>query len=130
MKRLLLILIVGFVGTQAFAAYPPHLQARRLALKARKAEQKKAMYEFKAREYQDWHERYLADTPVREQYYRALANRYELEASVYRAPSMYFWRRDYWPIVPDYGFGVWRPAYFAVYYGPAHDYRYPFMFGW
>jgi hypothetical protein len=51
--------------------------------------------------YEDWHERYLADTPVREQYYRAQANAYLYDAAYY----------NYWgppvvivPVVPVYYF--------------------------
>jgi hypothetical protein len=68
---------------------PPHLMARRQELKARKEAQRQRMYEFQAaraeleeRRYQDWHQRYLADTPVREEYYRALANAYTTERAL------------------------------------------------
>jgi hypothetical protein len=54
-----------------------------LAQAVRAAEQQKL--------YQDWHERYLADTPVRVEYYRALTAAYQSQPAIpyYGAPYYY-----------------------------------------
>jgi hypothetical protein len=72
--------------------------ARRQAEKERKQAQIDRMKQFKAARaaeqqklYQDWHERYLADTPVRVEYYRAQAAAFQPQAglSYYRQPYFY-----------------------------------------
>jgi hypothetical protein len=72
--------------------------ARRRAQIDRKQAQIDRMNQFKAARaaeeqklYQDWHDRYLADTPVRVEYYRALAAAYQSQPATpyYTAPYFY-----------------------------------------
>lgn len=63
--------------------------ARRQEAKLRAEERRQRMLEFQAaraeqaqRDYEDWHERYLADTPVREKYYQALDSAYRAEEAL------------------------------------------------
>ncbi len=63
--------------------------ARRQEAKQRAEERRQRMLEFQAaraeqaqRDYEDWHERYLADTPVREKYYQALDSAYRAEEAL------------------------------------------------
>jgi hypothetical protein len=93
---------------------PEYFKARREALAARKQAQIDRMMQVRAaraaadqKAYEDWHERYLADTPVREQYYRAQANAYLYDAAYYN-----YWGPPvvYVPVIP-------------IYYVP-HDYIY------
>jgi hypothetical protein len=83
---------------QKNAGQPPaFFAARRQALSDRKQAQKDRMRQFKAdraaeqqKLYQDWHERYLADVPVRVEYYRALATAYQSQPAIpYYGPYFY-----------------------------------------
>jgi hypothetical protein len=108
MKRLLLVTFAFLMAAPITLAQPleppknpgkppEFFKARREALAARKQSQKDRMRQFKAdraaadeKAYQEWHERYLADTPVRVEYYRALASAYEADAALaYRTPYYY-----------------------------------------
>jgi len=110
--RFLLILVIVSTSVEAYAKYPAHLQARRQQLKAREAQKIQALRDRRQQAYRDWHERYIADTPVREQYYQALANRYSLESALASERAAYFYDRtvfasfviypDYWPVFPVY----------------------------
>jgi hypothetical protein len=60
--------------------------------------------------YQDWHERYLADAPVRVEYYRALTAAYQSQPVV-----PYYWTPYYWS---PYYYAVDLPGYFPAYYAP------------
>jgi hypothetical protein len=107
--------------------------ARRRAQIDRKQAQIDRMNQFKAvraaeeqKLYQDWHERYLADAPVRVEYYRALAAAYQSQpaAPYYTAP--YF-----------YGAGppvILTPVYAPVVYAPIYyrpgTYGTFFSWGW
>jgi hypothetical protein len=102
-----------------FAARRQAQIARREAAKQRMRDYQAARFAHDQKMYEDWHERYLADTPVRVEYYRALADAYEASAaaSYERAaffnsfyPPMYFPPAPYFP----YYFG---PAYAAPVYG-------------
>jgi hypothetical protein len=96
--------------------------ARRRAQIDRKQAQIDRMNQFKAARaaeqqklYQDWHERYLADAPVRVEYYRALGAAYQSQpaTSYYTAP--YFYSAGP-PVIltPVYAPFVFTP----IYYGP------------
>jgi hypothetical protein len=72
--------------------------ARRRAQIDRKQAQIDRMNQFKAARaaeeqklYQDWHERYLADTPVRVEYYRALAAANQSQPAIPYYASPYFY---------------------------------------
>jgi hypothetical protein len=99
--------------------------ARRQEAKLRAQERKQRMVEFQAaradqaqRDYEDWHQRYLADTPVREKYYQALDSAYRAEearayaAAVYVPPVQII---EMWPvpIAPLWGDGFVGPAPYA-----------------
>jgi len=118
MTRLLLILVIVSTSVEAYAKYPAHLQARRQQLKAREAQKMQDFRDRRQQAYREWHERYLADTPVREQYYQALATRYSLESALVNERAAYFFVRpvyasfviypDYWPVFPVYfGYCGW-----------------------
>jgi hypothetical protein len=64
--------------------------------------------------YQDWHERYLADTPVRVEYYRALGTAYASQPALayYQAP--YFFGAGPAVVLPP----VYAPVVYAPIYGP------------
>src|SRR5262245_25858312 len=77
---------------------PEFFAALRKAQRDRKQARIERMRQFKAARaaedqklYQDWHERYLADTPVRVEYYRALAAAYESQPAFpyYGSPYVY-----------------------------------------
>ncbi len=108
---------------------PEFFAARRQAQIDRKEAAKKRMREFKAERaareeklYEDWHDRYLADTPVRVEYYRAMARAYEVEAAyAYYAGPYYYYSPP--AILSAY------PIY-APYYGPAYTpICQPFIYG-
>jgi hypothetical protein len=94
---------------------PEYFKARREALAAQKQARVDRMQQYKAaraaaeeKAYQEWHERYLADAPVREQYYRAQANAYLYDAAFAYPRAAYV---NYWappvvivPVVPVYFF--------------------------
>ena len=62
--------------------------------------------------YQDWHERYLADTPVRVEYYRALAAAYQSQPAIPYYTSPYFYGAGPPVILPAvYGPVVSAPSY-------------------
>jgi hypothetical protein len=102
---------------------PEFFVARRQAQIDRKQAQIDRMKQFKAaraaeqeRLYQDWHERYLADTPVRVEYYRALARAYEADAALaYRTPYFYTGPPIFVPVIPVYYYAA--PIYPAPIYG-------------
>ena len=81
--------------------------ARRHEAKQRAEERRQRMLEFQAaraeqaqRDYEDWHERYLADTPVREKYYEALDSAYRAEEVLAYERAAYAPRLyvvDVWP---------------------------------
>jgi hypothetical protein len=59
---------------------------RKAALKARVQEHKAARAAAEEKVYQDWHERYVADAPVLEQYFRTQESAYQAHAaSMYAA---------------------------------------------
>ena len=58
--------------------------------------------------YQDWHERYLADAPVRVEYYRALTAAYQSQ------PALPYYTSTYSP----YFYGVGPAVILPVVYGP------------
>jgi hypothetical protein len=96
---------------------PEFWVARRAELNARKQAQVDRMKQFKAERaaeqeklYQDWHERYLADTPVRVEYYRAQA-----AAFAYRSPYYYSPAPIILPVV--YAPVVYGPIYQPPIYG-------------
>ena len=66
--------------------------------------------------YQDWHERYLADTPVRVEYYRALAAAYQSQPAIPYYTSPYFYGAGPPVILP----AVYAPVVSTpIYYQPA-----------
>ena len=86
--------------------------ARRRAQIERKQAQIARMNQFKAARaaqeqklYQDWHDRYLADAPVRVEYYRALAASYQSQPAIPYYASPYF-------------YGAGPPVILPVVYGP------------
>jgi hypothetical protein len=105
--------------------------ARRQAQINRKQAAKDRMQQYKAAQaaareklYQDWHERYIADTPARVEYYRAMADAYRADAAAAeaRAAYLYAWGPPVFiPIIPFYA-----PAYY--YYPPT--YGTTFFWGW
>jgi hypothetical protein len=102
---------------------PEFFAARRQAQRDRKQAAIARMRQFKAdraaaeeKLYQDWHERYLADTPVRVEYYRALARAYEADALAWRTP--WFFAAGPPVIVPViYAPVIYVPAYPPPVYG-------------
>jgi hypothetical protein len=98
---------------------PEFFAARRQAQRDRKQAQLDRMRQFKAaraaeqeRLYQDWHERYLADAPVRVEYYRALAAAYQSQpAYPYYYPGPFIIQ----PIV--YAPVIYTPIYQPPIYG-------------
>ena len=105
---------------------PEFFKARREALAARKAAQKQRMFEFKAaraaaeqKAYQDWHDRYIADAPVREQYYRTLSSQYLADAAFARERAAYWYSWAQPALIPV--------VYAPVHHGPIHGTVY---WGW
>ena len=102
------------------------LYAARLRLQnARKQAQIDRMNQFKAARaaeqqklYRDWHERYLADTPVRVEYYRAMAAAYQSQPAVpyYTAPY-YYGAGPPVILAPVYAPLVYTPVYGTLFYG-------------
>jgi hypothetical protein len=110
MKRQLLVLPVAFaVVTSAALAddtrkpqktgHPPEFfAARRAELRARKEERLERVRQYKAdraaaeeKLYQDWHDRYVADAPVREAYYRNQESAYLAHAAAaYAQPTIVY----------------------------------------
>ncbi len=90
------------LGAQPGKKSPGELQnlyaARHQAEKERKQARIDRMNQFKAARaaeqqklYQDWHERYLADTPVRVEYYRAQAAAYQTQPAIpYYTPPYFY----------------------------------------
>ena len=117
------------VGAQAVKKTSDQLRAlyaaRRRAQIDRKQAQIDRMNQFKAARaaeeqklYQDWHERYLADTPVRVEYYRALAAAYQSQPAIPYYTSPYFYGAGPPVILPPvYGPVVATPVYGAFFYG-------------
>ena len=107
------------VGAQAVKKTADQLSAlyaaRRRAQIDRKQAQIDRMNQFKAARaaeeqklYQDWHERYLADAPVRVEYYRALAASYQSQ------PAVPYYASAYSP----YFYGAGPAVILPVVYGP------------
>jgi hypothetical protein len=70
-----------------------------------------------AKLYQDWHERYLADTPVRIEYYRALAASYQSQPAAYYS-SPYYYGAGPTVILPAvYAPVIYTPVYQPYSYG-------------
>jgi hypothetical protein len=136
-KHLLLLMLALSIAAPVALAEPPekpknpgkppeYFKARREALAARKEAQKQRMFEFKAaraaaeqKAYQDWHDRYIADAPVREQYYRALSNEYLADAAFAHERAAYYnsWAQPVFvPVVPIYAPG-YQPIHGTVYWG-------------
>jgi hypothetical protein len=98
------------------------LAARRQAEKDRKQARMDRVKQFRAARaaeqqklYQDWHERYLADTPVRVEYYRALASAYQSQPAVPYYTSPYFYGAGPPVILPP----VYAPVVSTpIYYQP------------
>jgi hypothetical protein len=104
---------------------PPEFFAeRRKQQIARKEAAKQRMRDFQAARaaaeqklYQDWHERYLADTPVRVEYYRALARAYEADTAYALTFAPYYYGAGppiIYPAIP-----IYAPYYAPTYYYPA-----------
>jgi hypothetical protein len=113
---------------------PPDLfAARRQAEKDRKQARIDRMNQFKAARaaeqqklYQDWHERYLADTPVRVEYYRAQAAAYQSQAAIpYYSPPYFYGAGPPVILPPVYAPIVATP----IYYGPVTNGTF-FSWGW
>lgn len=107
------------LGAQPAKKTPDQLSAlyaaRRRAQIDRKQAQIDRMNQFKAARaaeeqklYQDWHERYLADAPVRVEYYRALA------AANQSQPAIPYYTSAYSP----YFYGAGPAVILPVVYGP------------
>jgi hypothetical protein len=86
------------------------LQARmdrmNLTQAARAAEEQKL--------YQDWHQRYLADTPVRVEYYRAQAAAYQSQAVIPYFGVPYFYAAGPAVVLPP----IYAPVIYAPVYRP------------
>ena len=114
------------LGAQAAKKNPGQpldlLAARRQAEKDRKQAQIDRVKQFKAARaaeqqklYQDWHERYLADAPVRVEYYRALAAAYQSQPAIpYYSPPYFYGACPPVILTPVYAPVVSTP----IYYGP------------
>jgi len=94
---------VGPIAKQTPQQLRAVLAGLRQAEKDRKQARVDRMNQFKAARaaeeqklYQDWHERYLADAPVRVEYYRALAASYQSQPAVsyYNYTTPYFYTAD------------------------------------
>jgi hypothetical protein len=104
---------------------PEFFAARRQAQIDRKQAQIERMKEFKAARaaadeklYQDWHERYLADTPVRVEYYRALAAAYQSQPALPYYGGPYFYAAGPAVILPVvYAPVIYNPIYQPPVYG-------------
>jgi hypothetical protein len=101
---------------------PEFFAARRQAQIDRKAAAKQRMRDFQAARaaeqeklYQDWHERYLADTPVRVEYYRALASAYEAEAALAYSTPYFYNAAPAIVLVPIYT-PIYQPATYGTYF--------------
>jgi hypothetical protein len=76
-----------------------------------------------AKLYQDWHERYLADAPVRVEYYRALAAAYQSPASIPYYGTPYYYAAGPPVILPV----VYAPV---IYTPVSRPYTYGTFFSW
>jgi hypothetical protein len=103
-------------GQKKKAGKPPEFfKARREALAARKQARIDRMRQFQAdraaaeeKLYQDWHERYLADAPVRQEIVRQ-------EAALARDQAYYFYAQPiYIPVYPIYS-PIFAPGYQPIY---------------
>jgi hypothetical protein len=107
--------------------------ARRRAQIDRKQAQIDRMNQFKAvraaeeqKLYQDWHERYLADAPVRVEFYRAMTAAYQSQPAIPYYTTPYFYGAGPPVILPL----VYAPVVSTpFYYGPA-TYGTFFSWGW
>jgi hypothetical protein len=95
--------------------------ALRQAEKERKQARIDRMNQFKAARaadqqklYQDWHDRYLADTPVRVEYYRALTAAYQSQPAVSYFTTPYYYGAGPAVILPPvYAPLVYAPVYYC-----------------
>lgn len=101
---------------------PEFFAARRQAQIDRKAAAKARMQQFKAARaaaeeklYQDWHERYLADAPVRVEYYRALARAYEADAALAYSTPYFYNAAPPIVLIPIYA-PIYQPATYGAYF--------------
>ena len=104
--------------------------ARRQADKDRKQVRIDRMNQFKAARaaeqkklYEDWHNRYLSDAPVRVEYYRALTAAYQSQPALTYSTSPYFYAADP-PVIltPVYAPVVARPIYYQPFaYGRVYS---------
>jgi hypothetical protein len=140
MKRLLQLLLAFSIAAPVASAQPPEppknpgkptefFVARRQALAARKVAAKERMRQFKAARaaeqeklYQDWHERYLADAPVREQYYRTQESAYQTETALAQQRTAYFYAAGppvILPVFPPYtpSCSINRCSFYTTNYG-------------
>ncbi len=114
----------GPLARQAAQKNPDRLRAVVAALRQATKDRKQAridrMNQFKAARaaeqqklYQDWHERYLSDAPVRVEYYRALATAYQSQPSFSYNTVPYFYAADA-PVIlaPVYAPFIARPIYY------------------
>jgi hypothetical protein len=109
---------------------PEFFAARRQAQIDRKQAAKQRMQQFKAARavaeeklYQDWHERYLADAPVRVEYYRALARAYEADAALAYSTPYFYNAAPPIVLIPVYS-PIYAPIYQPATYGTY------FYWGW
>lgn len=113
------------LGAQAIKKTPDQWRAlfaaRRRAENERQQARMDRMNQFKAARaaeeaklYQDWHERYLADTPVRVEYYRALAAAYQSSPATAYYSSPYYYGGGPVVILP----AVYAPVIYTPVYQP------------
>jgi hypothetical protein len=131
MKKLLLAILLAFTSTAPIglaepvdtakndttkkSGHPPEFfAARRAELRARKEARLERVRQYKAdrqaaqeKLYQDWHDRYVADAPVREAYYRNQESAYQAQAAArYAMPqTIIFVNQDAATTNSPFGFG-------------------------
>jgi hypothetical protein len=108
---------------------PAQLRAVLATLRQAEKERKQAridrMNQFKAARaaeeqklYQDWHDRYLADAPVRVEYYRALAAAYQSQPAISYYTTPYYYGAGPSVILPPiYAPVIAAPVYGTFFYG-------------
>jgi hypothetical protein len=121
-------------AAQAAKKSPEQLRAVVAALRQAEKNRKQAridrMNQFKAARaveqqklYQDWHDRYLSDAPVRVEYYRALSTAYQSQPALLYNTSPYFYAAEPPVILPFlYAPIAARPIYYQPFaYGCVHS---------
>jgi hypothetical protein len=119
------------IDGQAAKKTPAQLRAVVAALRQGEKDRKQAridrMNQFKAARaaeqqklYQDWHDRYVSDAPVRVEYYRALASAYQSQPAFQYGTTPYFYAAG--PPV------IFPPVYAPVVATPVYYYQ-PFAYG-